>query len=294
MTHSAYIADPDGYGLEVLYNVPAEAWQDDVDAALNYFEYLVPKTFEDRTDYQRFGPGEPGRRRCPGGSPPARPSRVDRRRRELLDVAVAAARAGGAVLVDGLGRPIHVDHKTERTSIVTATDLAAQAEIVEIITAHDPHHAILGEEDRAGAPRAPSRGSSTRSTARPTTPTVCRSRARRSPWGTPRRRRRGDLRAVPRELFTAAAAPARGSATSGSQVSATETLEQALVCTGVQSDDPRADRRVRRASPSSPAVAEACGPSAHRRCAWPTSPPGASTPSWRPIRPTPGTSAPAP
>ena len=62
MTHSAYIADPDGYGLEVLYNVPSEAWQDDVNEALNYFEYLPvdgDEVFEDRTDYQHFGPGEP-------------------------------------------------------------------------------------------------------------------------------------------------------------------------------------------------------------------------------------------
>jgi catechol-2,3-dioxygenase len=56
MTHSAYIADPDGYGLEVLYNVPEEVWSGDVDAALNYFEYLPPEQdLEDRTDYQHFG-----------------------------------------------------------------------------------------------------------------------------------------------------------------------------------------------------------------------------------------------
>ena len=40
MTHSAYIADPDGYGIEVLYDLPEEVWSGDVDAALNYFEYL--------------------------------------------------------------------------------------------------------------------------------------------------------------------------------------------------------------------------------------------------------------
>ncbi len=56
MTHSAYIADPDGYGLEVLYNVPEDVWSGDVDAALNYFEYLPPEeALDDRTDYQRFG-----------------------------------------------------------------------------------------------------------------------------------------------------------------------------------------------------------------------------------------------
>ncbi len=34
MTHSAYIADPDGYGIEVLYDLPDEVWSGDVDAAL--------------------------------------------------------------------------------------------------------------------------------------------------------------------------------------------------------------------------------------------------------------------
>ena len=57
MSHSAYIQDPDGYGIEVLYNLPEEVWGPDVDAALNYFEYLPPeRELEDRTDYQRFGP----------------------------------------------------------------------------------------------------------------------------------------------------------------------------------------------------------------------------------------------
>ncbi|HET9600550.1 MAG TPA: VOC family protein [Acidimicrobiales bacterium] len=60
MTHSAYIADPDGYGLEVLYNLPEEAWGGDVDAALNYFEMLPPdQELEDTTNYQRFGPDVP-------------------------------------------------------------------------------------------------------------------------------------------------------------------------------------------------------------------------------------------
>ena len=62
MTHSAYIADPDGYGLEILYDLPHEVWGADVDAALNYFEYLPldgDEAMIDRTDYQRFGPGEP-------------------------------------------------------------------------------------------------------------------------------------------------------------------------------------------------------------------------------------------
>jgi catechol-2,3-dioxygenase len=60
MTHSAYIADPDGYGIEVLYNLPEEVWGGDVDAALNYFEYLPPdEEMDDTTEYPRFGPGLP-------------------------------------------------------------------------------------------------------------------------------------------------------------------------------------------------------------------------------------------
>jgi len=60
MTHSAYIADPDGYGVEVLYNLPEEVWGPDVDAALNYFEYLPPdEELDDTTDYQRFGDDVP-------------------------------------------------------------------------------------------------------------------------------------------------------------------------------------------------------------------------------------------
>jgi catechol 2,3-dioxygenase len=67
MTHSAYIADPDGYGIEVLYDLPEEVWSGDVDAALNYFEYLPPEeALEDTTDYQRFGPNEPEPVAVPG------------------------------------------------------------------------------------------------------------------------------------------------------------------------------------------------------------------------------------
>ena len=60
MTHSAYVTDPDGNGIEVLYNLPAEVWSGDVDAALNYFEYIAPdsdEAMDDRTDYKLFGVG---------------------------------------------------------------------------------------------------------------------------------------------------------------------------------------------------------------------------------------------
>ncbi|MFN8024550.1 MAG: VOC family protein [Acidimicrobiales bacterium] len=58
MTHSVYVADPDGNGIEVLYDLPHEVWEGDVDAALSYFENL-PRDGEDAlvddTDYPVFG-----------------------------------------------------------------------------------------------------------------------------------------------------------------------------------------------------------------------------------------------
>ena len=59
MTHSVYVADPDGNGIEVLYDLPGEVWEGDVNAALNHFEILPndgPETLEDSTDYKRFAP----------------------------------------------------------------------------------------------------------------------------------------------------------------------------------------------------------------------------------------------
>tara|TARA_B110000263_G_scaffold122196_1_gene106260 strand:+ start:686 stop:1216 length:531 start_codon:yes stop_codon:yes gene_type:complete len=36
MTHSLYINDPNGYGVEVLYDLPREVWGHDINAALSY------------------------------------------------------------------------------------------------------------------------------------------------------------------------------------------------------------------------------------------------------------------
>lgn len=59
MTHSVYITDPNGYGIEVLYELPREVWEDDIDAALNYAERLPTEGEEalvDQTDnIPRFG-----------------------------------------------------------------------------------------------------------------------------------------------------------------------------------------------------------------------------------------------
>jgi catechol-2,3-dioxygenase len=57
MTHSAYVVDPDGNGIEVLYELPAEVWEGDVDSALSHFEPLPnkgPAALEDSTDYVLF------------------------------------------------------------------------------------------------------------------------------------------------------------------------------------------------------------------------------------------------
>ncbi len=56
MTHSVYLADPNGYGLEILYELPAEVWENDINAALNYaigFEG-EDEILKDNTDYKIF------------------------------------------------------------------------------------------------------------------------------------------------------------------------------------------------------------------------------------------------
>jgi catechol 2,3-dioxygenase len=40
MTHSLYIHDPNGYGIELLYELPRDVWEGDIDAALNYAAQL--------------------------------------------------------------------------------------------------------------------------------------------------------------------------------------------------------------------------------------------------------------
>lgn len=57
MTHSVYIADPDGHGIEVLYELPREVWADDIEAAQNYAEQLPTEgeaALVDRTDNPVF------------------------------------------------------------------------------------------------------------------------------------------------------------------------------------------------------------------------------------------------
>jgi catechol 2,3-dioxygenase len=56
MTHSVYISDPDGNGVEVLYELAPEVWED-IDAAQNYSERLPtegPESMIDKTDNPVF------------------------------------------------------------------------------------------------------------------------------------------------------------------------------------------------------------------------------------------------
>jgi catechol-2,3-dioxygenase len=36
MTHSVYLHDPNGHGIELLCELPREMWEKDIDGALNY------------------------------------------------------------------------------------------------------------------------------------------------------------------------------------------------------------------------------------------------------------------
>ncbi len=50
MTHSVYISDPNGYGIKVLYELPRDVWEGDIDAALNYAESLPTEGAEALVD----------------------------------------------------------------------------------------------------------------------------------------------------------------------------------------------------------------------------------------------------
>ena len=58
MTHSLYVHDPNGYGVELVYDLPREVWENDIDAALNFAELRPHEGAEallDRTDVPLFG-----------------------------------------------------------------------------------------------------------------------------------------------------------------------------------------------------------------------------------------------
>ena len=71
-----------------------------------------------------------------------------------LRLAVAAARAGGAVLMKRLraGTDLEVGYKDARANLVTAADREAQRAVTAMILATFPHHLVNGEEGTAGDP----------------------------------------------------------------------------------------------------------------------------------------------
>jgi myo-inositol-1(or 4)-monophosphatase len=157
---------------------------------------------------------------------------------ELLEGAIAAAQAGGAVLVEGLRRPLQVSQKSERTSIVTWADLTAQEAIARVIGERFPEHAIFSEEGDGTLGEAeatwlvdPLDGTSNYAHG---IPFACTSVAVRDLDGLAAGAIFDPFRG---ELFTAVRG---GGAWLGGEplaVSATDALGRALVCTGIQSDD---------------------------------------------------------
>ena len=71
-----------------------------------------------------------------------------------LRLAVAAARAGGAVLMKRLraGADLEVGYKDDRANLVTAADREAQRAVTAMILATFPRHLVNGEEGSAGDP----------------------------------------------------------------------------------------------------------------------------------------------
>jgi catechol-2,3-dioxygenase len=65
MTHSVYLHDPNGYGVELVYDLPREVWERDIDAALNFAQALPHEGADvllDRTDVPVFGAPFPASR----------------------------------------------------------------------------------------------------------------------------------------------------------------------------------------------------------------------------------------
>jgi myo-inositol-1(or 4)-monophosphatase len=158
---------------------------------------------------------------------------------ELLDVCVAAVRAAGDVLLDGLSRDKQVQQKSERASIVTWADLTAQAAIFGVIGEHFPQHAILGEEGDGGGPDTsytwivdPLDGTSNYASG---IPFACTSVGVKDPEGVVAG---AVLEPFRGELFTATRGGGAWLAGARLRVSTNADLSRAVVATGLQSDDP--------------------------------------------------------
>jgi catechol 2,3-dioxygenase len=57
MTHSLYIRDPNGYSVELLYELPRALWEGDINAALNHYVPVSTEgdaALDDREAYPTF------------------------------------------------------------------------------------------------------------------------------------------------------------------------------------------------------------------------------------------------
>ena len=54
MTHSLYIRDPNGYTVELLYELPREVWEGDIQAALNHYVALPTEGSAALEDNEKF------------------------------------------------------------------------------------------------------------------------------------------------------------------------------------------------------------------------------------------------
>jgi myo-inositol-1(or 4)-monophosphatase len=168
---------------------------------------------------------------------------------DLLEGAVAAARAGGEVLVEGLERPKQVELKSERASIVTWADVTAQAAILGVIRQRFPGHAVLAEEGRSDSGDTDDPGDPTdtvtwlvdpldgTSNYAHGVPFACTSVAVRDAHGLAAGAIFDPFRG---ELFTAARGAGAWLGDERLAVSSVDSPASALVCTGIQSDDPDA------------------------------------------------------
>lgn len=158
---------------------------------------------------------------------------------QLLEVCVAAARAGGDVLVEGLSRDKGVELKSERSSIVTWVDVTSQQRIFEVIGEAYPDHAMLGEEGDGGGSDSsytwivdPLDGTSNYASG---IPFACVSVAVRDPDGVAAGAIFEPFRC---ELFTATRGGGAWLDGERLSVGSNDSLERALIATGLQSDDP--------------------------------------------------------
>lgn len=72
--------------------------------------------------------------------------------KHALDIAVQAAKSGGAIIQSYWGKIDKIDMKTSESDLVTIADKESEFSICQILKAHFPEHAILAEESGMHSP----------------------------------------------------------------------------------------------------------------------------------------------